>query len=263
MDTVASRDGETAWASVTGKPIALGGSEGRGPATGNGVAVAALELLSRLGRAAEETTVAVQGFGKVGLAAARALVRGGCRVVAVGDLSGDYYAPDGLDIEGMIAHARATAGGLLSGYSAPGCGWLPSGSLLELPVDMLVPAALEGQLHGGNAERIRAGIVVEGANGPTTEEAERILTARGVIIVPDILANAGGVIASHAEWVQNLQGLPWEADAVDAYVAARMTDAFAAVWQMAQEHEITMRDAAYRLALSRTAEALRLRGVRA
>jgi glutamate dehydrogenase (NAD(P)+) len=261
MDAAGDWQGAAAWATVTGKPIALGGSAGRGPATGDGVAAVALELLRRLGRAPEETTVAVQGFGKVGLAAARALARGGCRVVAVSDLSGDYYAPDGLDLELMATYVGISPDGLLTGFTAPGCERLPAGSLLELPVDLLVPAALEGQITRENADRVRASIVVEGANGPTTEEAEAILTDRGVTVVPDILANAGGVVASHAEWVQNLQGLPWETAAVEAYVAARMSAAFADVWSLAREHGITMRDAAYQLALTRTAEAIRLRGI--
>lgn len=260
MDAAEQQIGAAARAIVTGKPIALGGSAGRGPATGDGVGVAALELLRRQGREPSNTTVAVQGFGKVGLAAARALARGGCRIVAVGDLSGDYYGPDGLDLNQMIAHVAAAQDGLLTGYASPGCERLPSGSLLELPVDLLVPAALEGQINRANADRIRASIVVEGANGPTTEEAETILTERGITVVPDILANAGGVIASHAEWVQNLQGMPWESGAVAAYVETRMSAAFRDVWSLAREQEITMRDAAYRLALTRTADAIRLRG---
>jgi glutamate dehydrogenase (NAD(P)+) len=261
MDAVGQRDGAAAWATVTGKPVALGGSLGRGPATGDGVAVVALELLRRQGRDVSATTAAVQGFGKVGLAAALALARGGCKVVAVGDLSGDYYAPDGLDLARMVAYVRSAPDGLLTGYVASGCEHLPSGALLELPVDLLVPAALEGQINRHNADRIRAAIVVEGANGPTTEEAEAILTARGVVVIPDILANAGGVVASHAEWVQNLQGLPWETDDVAGYVESRMTSAFADVWSLAGEQGITMRDAAYRLALARTAEAIQVRGI--
>jgi glutamate dehydrogenase (NAD(P)+) len=261
MDTLGGREGSAAWATVTGKPVALGGSPGRGPATGNGVAVVALEWLRRQGRDASATTAAVQGFGKVGLAAALALARGGCRVVAISDLSGDYYAPDGLDLEAAIAHVAAAPDRLLTGYAQPGCGWLPPGSLLELPVDLLVPAAMEGQITVENAARIRATMVVEGANGPTTEAAEAILSEQGVTVVPDILANAGGVVASHAEWAQNLQGLPWETEQVDRYVEARMAAAFADVWSLAQARGVTLRDAAYRLALARTAEAIRLRGI--
>ncbi len=261
VDTLAVRDGAAAWASVTGKPIGLGGSAGRGPATGEGVAVVALELLRRKGLDPAETTVAVQGFGKVGLAAARALAREGCRVVAISDLSGDYYAPHGLDVEAAITHVKHSNDGLLTGLRLPDGGWLPHGSLLELPVDLLVPAAMEAQITRENASRIRARMIVEGANGPTTEEADHELADRGVVIVPDILANAGGVVASHAEWVQNLQGLPWATTAVENYVAAQMREAFGDVWSLAQSRNVTLRDAAYRLAVGRTAEALALRGL--
>ncbi len=261
MDTLGSQNGAAPGASVTGKPIALGGSAGRGPATGNGVAVVALELLKRLGRETAETTVAVQGFGKVGAAAAQAFDRAGCRVVAVSDISGDYYAPAGLDLEAMVAYTRETLDHSLEGYATPDCDRLPAGTLLELPIDLLVPAALEGQITRHNVGSVRASMIVEGANGPTTEEADRILEDRGVTVVPDILANAGGVVASHAEWVQNLQGLPWEPEEVERYVAARMRQAFGDVWSLAGEQRISLRDAAYRLAVSRTADALRLRGI--
>jgi glutamate dehydrogenase (NAD(P)+) len=154
--------------------------------------VVAIELLRRLERDPVGTTVAIQGFGKVGAAAARAFARAGCTVVAVGDLSGDYYAPDGLDVEVAIAHVTAAPDRLLTGFAPLGCGWLPSGSLLELPVDLLVPAAMEGQITAVNAGRVRATTIVEGANGPVTAEADRLLDERGTIVVPDILANAGG-----------------------------------------------------------------------
>jgi glutamate dehydrogenase (NAD(P)+) len=261
MDTVGGRGGAVAWAAVTGKPVALGGSPGRGAATGNGVAVAALELLKRLERDVASTTVAVQGFGKVGAAAARALARAGCRVVAVSDLSGDYYAPAGLDVEALTAQVDEAPDRLLTGFAQPGCSWLPSGSLLELPVDLLVPAAMDGQITRENADRIRATLIVEGANGPTTPDAEEILEERGVTIVPDILANAGGVVASHAEWVQNLQGFAWEAADVDQYVQSRIARAFADVWALAYDRKTSLRQAAYQLAVTRTADALRWRGV--
>jgi glutamate dehydrogenase (NAD(P)+) len=260
VDAIARGGEAQAWAAVTGKPVALGGTAGRGPATGNGVAVVASELLDRLGRSTAATTVAVQGFGKVGAAAARALARMGCPVVAIGDLSGDYYAPDGLDVEAAIAHVADAPDRLLTGFAPPGCGWLPPGSLLELPVDLLVPAALEGQITVTNAGRVRAPIIVEGANGPVSADADRILAERGTVVVPDILANAGGVIASHAEWVQNLQGTVWTASDVERSVHSRLETAFADVWELARDRQLSLRRAAYLLAVRRTAEAIRLRG---
>jgi glutamate dehydrogenase (NAD(P)+) len=260
-DTIARRGEAQPWAAVTGKPVPLGGTAGRGPATGNGVAVVAIELLRRLGREPAATTVAIQGFGKVGAAAARAFARTGCTVVAIGDLSGDYYAPDGLDVEAAIAHVADAPDRLLTGFAPLRGGWLPPGSLLELPVDLLVPAALEGQITSANAGRIRAPIIVEGANGPVTAEADHLLDERGTVVVPDILANAGGVIASHAEWVQNLRGVSWSAGEVEHYVRSRLETAFAEVWDLARDRRLSLRRAAYVLAVQRTAEAVRLGGV--
>jgi glutamate dehydrogenase (NAD(P)+) len=261
VDEIARSGGSHAFASVTGKPVALGGSSGRGSATGDGVAAVSLALLERLGREPGETTVAVQGFGKVGAAAARALAASGCTVVAISDLSGDYYAPAGLDIKAAIAHVASTEDGLLTGFAHEDCGWLPSGSLLELPVDLLVPAAMEGQITTENLDRIRATMIVEGANGPVTAEADRILGDWGVVIVPDILANAGGVVASHAEWSQNLQGTTWGAKQVKRYVTDCLETAIADVWELAREGQVSLRRAAYLLGVGRTAEAVRLRGL--
>jgi glutamate dehydrogenase (NAD(P)+) len=261
VDTLAVRQGASAWASVTGKPVGLGGSVGRGPATGEGVAVVALELLRRRGVDPASTTAAIQGFGKVGLAAARALARSGVRVVAISDLSGDYYAPAGIDVEAAIDHVQRSPGRLLTGYAVPGGDRLPAGSLLELPVELLVPAAMEAQITAENVSRVRAATIVEGANGPTTEAAERALTESGVVVVPDILANAGGVIASHAEWVQNLQGMPWTAGQVGRYVESQISEAFDDVWTLSQEKQISLRDAAYRIGVQRTADAIQIRGL--
>lgn len=261
VDTLAHLGEPQPLASVTGKPVSLGGSEGRGPATGNGVAIVALELLKRLGRSPRGTTVAIQGFGKVGAPAAKALMDAGCTVVAISDVSGDYYAPDGIAVDAALAYRDRAADHTLDGFSQTGCGWLPSGSLLELPVDVLVPAAMESQITRENAGRVRAGLIVEGANGPITAEADALLTASGTIIVPDILANAGGVIASHAEWVQNLQGLAWKTDEVERYVRTVLVDAFADVWNMASARDTSLREAAYILGVQRTVEAAELRGI--
>jgi glutamate dehydrogenase/leucine dehydrogenase len=199
-------------------------------------------------------------MGKVGGAAARAFARLGCRVVGVSDISTGLYDPSGLDIEDLLDHIDASSDHLLSGYTAPGVETVAPAQVLELPVDVLVPAALEGQLNAGNADRIQADLIVEGANGPTTSGADKILADRGVTIVPDILANAGGVVVSHAEWVQNLQGMSWDLDQVNAYLDGRMTDAFASVWTVATEQGIDMRTAAYLRAVKATADAIMARG---
>lgn len=245
---------------VTGKPIALGGSVGRAGATGNGVAIAAVEALRRLGWEPEATTVAVQGFGKVGGAAAAALDCAGCRVIAAGDVSTGLYAPDGLDPAELAAYARQSPGHLLAGYTAPGVETISPRDVLEMPVDILVPAALEGQITGENAGRIRAALVVEGANGPTTVEGAAALAERGVLVIPDLLANAGGVVVSHAEWVQNLQGMAWSEDQVDEYLQRRMTTAFAGLWDFAAERSLPLRAAAFQRAVRVTADALMARG---
>lgn len=260
VDTLRMMGEEDPRATVTGKPVAMGGSLGRTDATGRGVAVVALEMLRQCGRHPEETTVAVQGFGNVGSATARFLAEAGCRIVAVSDVNGGFYAHDGHDVAALEDHRRTMAGGLLTGYAGPGVTTITNAELLELPVDLLVPAALGGQITEENVDRIRARAIVEAANGPVTAGADRVLRASDVIVVPDILANAGGVVVSHLEWVQNLQGLAWEAEAVDERLVARMRRAFNEVWSVATSREVSLREAAYLLAVSRVAEAVRGRG---
>jgi glutamate dehydrogenase (NAD(P)+) len=260
MDTLSVVDDEAELASVTGKPIALGGSAGRARATGQGISIVALALLREHGRRPEETSVAVQGFGKVGRAAASALAAAGCRVVAISDVSTGLYRVEGLDVAALEAYARQVPDGLLAGYTAAGVQAIGNDELLALDVDLLVPAALEGQITGANADRVRAWAVVEGANGPVTAEGDRILAEQGVIVVPDILANAGGVVVSHLEWVQDLQGLFWDAEQVAAHLRQRMTKAFRDVSALARERNVSLRRAAYLLGVSRVAEATRLRG---
>jgi glutamate dehydrogenase (NAD(P)+) len=260
MDTLGAMGDDTATAAVTGKPVGLGGSLGRDRATGNGIAVAVMALLREHGRRPEETRVAVQGFGKVGAAAARALAEAGCRVVAVSDVSTGFYDPIGLDVAALEAHIRVESGRLLASYPASDVERIDNATLLGLDVDVLIPAALEAQITEENAGRVRAWAIVEGANAPVTAAADRILAGRGVIVVPDVLANAGGVVVSHLEWVQNLQGYYWDADAVDTHLTQRMEQAFADVSGLARERGIPLRQAAYRLAVSRVAEATRLRG---
>jgi glutamate dehydrogenase (NAD(P)+) len=260
MDTLSVAGDNSAMASVTGKPLALGGSLGRGRATGEGIAIVALSLLRQHGRRAEKTSVAVQGFGKVGAAAASALAAAGCRIVAVSDVSTGLYHPGGLDVAALEKHVRQSADGLLAGVDAPGVESIGNEELLGLDVDVLVPAALEAQITVANAHRVRTWAIVEGANGPVTADADRILEGKGVIVAPDILANAGGVVVSHLEWVQNRQGLYWDADEVAAHLRRRMEQSFADVVGLAEEHDLPLRHAAYRLAVSRVAEATRLRG---
>jgi glutamate dehydrogenase (NAD(P)+) len=260
MDTLSAIGDEAAMASVTGKPVALGGSLGRGRATGQGIAIATLALLRQHRRRPDTTSVAVQGFGKVGAATAGALAEAGCRIVAVSDVSTGLYHPDGLDIAALEEHVLQSPDGLLASYDAPGTERIDNEELLTLDVDVLVPAALEAQITANNAGRVLAWAVIEGANAPVTIEADGILEERGVIVVPDILANAGGVVVSHLEWVQNRQGFYWDAELIASHLRGRMEKAFADVSVLATQHDVALRRAAYLLAVSRVAEATRLRG---
>jgi glutamate dehydrogenase (NAD(P)+) len=260
MDTLSTLGDGEAIAAVTGKPVGLGGSLGRGRATGNGIAIVALALLREHGRLPEETRVAVQGFGKVGAAAARALANAGCQVVAVSDISVGLYDPNGLDVAALEDHVRHASDGLLTSYPAPDAERIDNETLLALDVDLLVPAALEAQITAENADRVRAWAIVEGANAPVTAAADHVLAERGVIVVPDVLANAGGVVVSHLEWVQDLQGDFWDEADIQMRLRQRMEKAFADVSTLARERGIPLRQAAYRLAVSRVAEATRLRG---
>ncbi|HEU0115006.1 MAG TPA: Glu/Leu/Phe/Val dehydrogenase, partial [Thermomicrobiales bacterium] len=243
MDELSRASGETVFAAVTGKPVGLGGSLGRAAATGAGLGIVALELLRAHGRTPAATTVAVQGYGKVGRHAARALADAGCRVVAVSDVSGAIHAPAGLDLDDLDRWIASNPSRLIEGYPGRGARPISNEALLELPVDLLVPAALEGQVTAANAARIAAWAIVEGANGPVTAEADRILDRRGVIVVPDILANAGGVVVSHLEWVQDLQGFFWDREQVDEGLRRRMTKAFADVSALARQREVSLRRA--------------------
>jgi glutamate dehydrogenase (NAD(P)+) len=260
MDALSTMGDDTALAAVTGKPVALGGSLGRDRATGNGIAVTVLSLLREHGRRPEETRVAVQGFGKVGAAAALALAKAGCRVVAVSDVSTGFYHPAGLDVAVLDTYLHHGHGRLLGSYSGFDLERIDNATLLALDVDVLIPAALEAQITAENAGRVQAWAIVEGANAPVTAAADRILAERGVIVVPDVLANAGGVVVSHLEWVQNLQGFYWDAGTVQHHLRQRMERAFSEVFRLAAECDVPLRQAAYRLAVSRVAEATRQRG---
>lgn len=257
MDTFSMKKGYVEPGVVTGKPIALGGSGGRLEATGRGLLMTTRETLNRLGRDLSDSTVAVQGFGNVGSNAARLLHAAGAHVVALSDVAGAIYNPHGLDVPRVIAYASET--GQLRGY--PGTQHLDNDQLLRLPVDVLLPAALEGQITRQNAAEVRARIIVEGANGPTTAEADAILARRGVLVVPDILANAGGVVVSYFEWVQDRYGYFWREAEVNERLEEKMVAAFDAVWRTKERFEVDARTAAYILAVERIIEARTLRGL--
>jgi glutamate dehydrogenase/leucine dehydrogenase len=246
---------------VTGKPIALGGSLGRKEATGRGVAFSTRELLQRTGRQLAHTTVAVQGYGNVGSYAASILELMGCKIVAVSDVSGGVYKPDGLDIANVNWHVANHPRHLLEGYEGRGISQITNEELLTLDVDVLIPAALEHQFHAGNAHQVRAKMIVEGANGPTTPEADEILEAKNVIVVPDILANAGGVVVSYFEWVQDLQYYFWNEEEVNRNLENIMVRSFNQVWDYSHAQKVPMRMGAYMLAVEKVANAIQNRGM--
>ena len=258
MDTYSVASGHTVLGVVTGKPIALGGSLGRATSTSRGVVDVALAALASRGLpAAAGTTAAVQGFGKVGRGAARFLDEAGLTVTAVSDQYGGLVSPGGIDIAALEAHVDAT--GSVVGFA--GADPLDGDALLELDVDLLVPAAVEGVLTAENAPRVRAKIVVEGANGPTTPEADSIMGEKDILVVPDILANAGGVVVSYFEWVQANQAYWWTEAEVEARLKERMIGAWEQVSGYAAGRGLSLRTAATALAVERVAEAHTLRGL--
>lgn len=261
MDTYSMNRGHSVPGVVTGKPIELGGSLGRVEATGRGVQFITQEACKIRGIDLKSATVAVQGFGNVGSVAARLLSQAGAKVVAVSDSLGGVYNEKGLDIEDIYAGRRA--GGLINDEdrTEDGNRRISNEELLELPVDILIPAALEGQITEQNASRIQAKMIVEAANGPTTDGADRILNERGVYVIPDILANAGGVVVSYFEWVQDLQSFFWEESEVNQRLQRIMVNAFAAIANLSQARGISMRDAAYIVALQRVINAITARGI--
>ncbi|WP_371322598.1 Glu/Leu/Phe/Val dehydrogenase [Dechloromonas sp. ZY10] len=257
MDTYSMGEGRTVTGVVTGKPISLGGSLGRPDATGRGVYVVAREVGQRLGLPIPGARVAVQGFGNVGEAAARIFAEAGASVIAIQDVSATVYAPGGLDLAALRQHLRAT--GSLQG--APGCETIGREEFWRLPCDFLVPAALEAQINQFNAGEINARVIVEGANGPTTPEAESILADKGVVVVPDVIANAGGVTVSYFEWVQDFSNFFWSEDEINRRLEKIMADAFAAIWVLAGERGLSLRTAAFVIACSRVLEARAIRGL--
>ncbi len=258
MDTYSVQKGYTATGVVTGKPVSVGGSEGRAGATSRGVMIAAFAALREASVNPREVTVAVQGFGKVGGLAAQYLHDAGCKVVAVSDVKGGAYNAMGMNPAKMLRDVRA---GLDSVTGYPGTDTITNEELLELDVDVLVPAALEGVIHEGNAAAIKARFVVEGANGPTTPAGDAILEDNGVTVVPDILANSGGVAVSYFEWVQDLQAYWWTEHEVTDRMKAILERSYAEVSALADERGVSKRTAAQMIGVGRVAEAHRTRGL--
>jgi len=257
MDTYSMHVGHTVTAVVTGKPVELGGSLGRREATGRGCMFVTLQALAHLGMKVKGTTVAVQGFGNVGSVTADLLQKQGCKIVAIGDRSGALHDPKGIDVEAAITHYAKHK----SLEKFKGGKRLSNDELLTLDVDVLVPAALENVITGANAKDIRAKIICEGANGPTTADAEAILDKKGVFVIPDILANAGGVTVSYFEWVQDRGGYFWDEETVNRRLETIMVHSFGDVLALSKKHKVNMRTAAYMLAVSRVANVHRLRGI--
>jgi glutamate dehydrogenase (NAD(P)+) len=260
-DTVSMLEGQAMLEVVTGKPPSLGGSLGRRQATGRGLAIVAREVLKRRGQSPEDVTVAVQGYGNVGSTVAALLHEMGCKVVAVSDISGGLYAPRGLDIPDLDGHVARHPRHLIEGYRAPGVETMTNDELLSAPVSVLIPAALQQQVHADNAAAVQAGVIVEGANSPVTPEADRILQDWGIVIVPDILANAGGVVVSYLEWVQDLQSFYWDEDQINKKLEAILVRALNNVWTVGEAEGVPLRQAAYMLAVRRVADAIQMRGI--
>ena len=257
MDTYSMHVGHTATAVVTGKPVELGGSLGRREATGRGVMIVTREAATHLGIDIKGATIAIQGFGNVGSVSAELLGAAGARIVAVTDWKGGVYNEKGLDVPALVEHARQhkTVAGFAGGTP------LANDDLWELAVDVLIPAALENQITMDNAPKIRAKILTEGANGPTTPDAHDHLHKRGVFVIPDILANSGGVTVSYFEWVQDRYGYFWDLADVNSRLEKKMCEAFDDVLQTALKHNVDMRTAAYIVAVARVGTVTKMRGM--
>jgi glutamate dehydrogenase (NAD(P)+) len=257
MDTYSMHVGHTVTAVVTGKPVELGGSLGRREATGRGCMIVTKEALKHLGMPVKGTTVAVHGFGNVGSVAAELLTREGCKVVAIGDRSVSVYNAAGIDIDDAIAYAKKHRS--LEGYGKAEV--ISGADLLTLDVDVLLPAALENVITTKNAKDIRARIICEGANGPTTAAADSILDENGIFVIPDILANAGGVTVSYFEWVQDRGGYFWPEDLVNERLETIMRRSFKDVLDLSRQRRVNMRTAAYMVSIDRVASVHKLRGI--
>ena len=257
MDTYSMHRREHVPGVVTGKPLEIGGSRGRVEATGRGVSLVSLAQMEQMGIPARGARIAIQGFGNVGSIAAKLFVEAGCTVVAISDVTGGYHNAGGIDVPGAIAYAQEHHS--LDGYR--GGDRITNDAVLELPCDVLVPAALEKQLTVHNAASVQAKLIVEGANGPTTPEADEIFNQRGIVVIPDIVANAGGVTVSYFEWAQDRSGYFWKESEVNERLADVLNENFARVSEIAQMRGVTLRTAAYMLAINRVVQSMKVRGV--
>ena len=257
MDTYSMNTGATATGVVTGKPVDLGGSLGRVEATGRGVFTVGVEAAKLIGLPVAGARVAVQGFGNVGGTAGKLFADAGAKVVAVQDHTGTIYNASGLDVAALLAHVRTQGG--VGGFA--GAESMANDDFWGVGCDILIPAALEGQITKDNAHRIQAKLVIEGANGPTTPEADDILNDKGVLVLPDVIANAGGVTVSYFEWVQDFSSFFWSEDEINARLVRIMQEAFAAVWQVAKENQVSLRTATFIVACKRILHAREARGL--
>ena len=257
MDTYSMNTGATATGVVTGKPVDIGGSLGRVEATGRGVFTVGVEAARLTGMAIDGARVAVQGFGNVGGTAGKLFAEAGAKVVAVQDHTGTLYNATGVDVPALLEHVRQHGG--VGGFA--GAQTMDNADFWGVPCDILIPAALEGQITKDNADRIQAKMVIEGANGPTTPEADDILNDKGVLVLPDVIANAGGVTVSYFEWVQDFSSFFWTEDEINARLVRIMQNAFAAVWQVAQDNKVSLRTATFIVACKRILHAREVRGL--
>ena len=257
MDTYSMNEGSTATGVVTGKPVDLGGSLGRREATGRGVFTVGVEAAKHIGMDIGQARVAVQGFGNVGGVAGKLFAEAGARIVAVQDHGGTIYRESGLDVPALLAHVAHA--GTVAGFA--GAEALDHDAFWDVPCDILIPAALEAQITEANAGRIQARMIIEGANGPTTPQADDILQDRGILVLPDVIANAGGVTVSYFEWVQDFSSFFWSEDEINARLVRIMQEAFAGVWKVAQEHKVSLRTATFIVACQRILHAREMRGL--
>lgn len=257
MDTYSINNGATATGVVTGKPIALGGSLGRVEATGRGVFTVGVEAAKLTGLQIEGARVAVQGFGNVGGTAGKLFAEAGAKIVAVQDHTGTIFNANGLDVPALLAHVKDTGG--VGGFA--GTEVMDKDEFWAVECDILIPAALEGQITKDNAPKIKAKMIIEGANGPTMPEADDILNEKGVLVLPDVVANAGGVTVSYFEWVQDFSSFFWTEDEINSRLVRIMQEAFAAVWAVAKKHNVSLRTATFIVACTRILEAREMRGL--